>query len=117
MIKHQQKLLLDKYLEGIIEESVFREKQCELQGKLENRIRKTMGNTEEHRGNSVQNDRVENRLRKIRQFLQQNNCISKACVLCLLEKTEKIGIYPDHLELMQTGGKSIIAVKISDMLY
>ena len=117
MIKHQQKLLLDKYLEGIIEEPIFREKQYELQRKLENRIRKTMANTEEHPGNPVQNNRVENRLREIRQFLRQNNSISKACVLCLLEKTEKIGIYPDHLELVQTGEKSIIAVKISDMLY
>ena len=76
-----------------------------------------MGNIEEYPGNSVQNDRVENRVREIRQFLRQNNSISKACVLCLLEKTEKVEIYPDHLELVQTGEKSIIAVKISNMLY
>lgn len=116
-INHQQRLLLDKYLEGIIEEPAFREKQYELQRKLEKSIRKPMGYAEKHGQNLVQNNGVPDRPGQIRQFLEQDHSISKACTLCLLEEIEKIWVYPDRLELVQKGGKSIIAVKISDMLY
>lgn len=116
-IKHQQRLLLDKYLEGIIEEPVFREKQYELQRKLEKRIQKPVERAEEQGRNLAQNNGVQDRPEQIRKFLEQDHSISKACTLCLLEEIEKIRVYPDRLELVQKGGKSIIAVKISHMLY
>ena len=115
-LKYQQRLLLDKYLEGIIEEPVFKEKQHELQRKLENRAQNSPGNAHAYPSDLAE-DYGEERLRRIGQFLEQNNSISKACAMCRLEAVEKIMIYPDHLELVRKDGKSIIAVKISDMLY
>ena len=76
-----------------------------------------MGYAEKHGQNLVQNNGVPDRPGQIRQFLEQDHSISKACTLCLLEEIEKIRVYPDRLELVQKGGKSIVAVKISDMLY
>ena len=123
-IKYQQKLLLDKYLEGIVEEPLYLEKNRGLERKLKacahktgEEVKNSLCSSENSQGNSGQKKEIKERIRETEQFLNQNNSFSKACILCVLEQIDKIIIYPDHLEVTGKAGKCIIAADTSDMLY
>ena len=132
-LRRQQSLLLEKYLEGIIDESLYKEKQRDLQKK-----RKEQDNLEQQKNqrqpdksnqhpqqsqNLPLTDNTENsgtahcvpdsekttgRLTQIKQFLKTTHPISRAYAMCLLEHIEKITVFPTFLEITfrETSGKS-----------
>ena len=116
-IKHQQQLLLDKYLEGMVDEELYKEKCRELQKKRKDRITDSLVEGATARDSQTEAVLIEERLGEIERFLLQTHSVSKAHTLCMLEQVEKIVVYPDHLELVENKGKCIIAASISDMLY
>lgn len=76
-LRQQQSLLLEKYLEGLIDESLYKEKQLDLQSKIQEQNIRNIPKENSHRSFPTPEERLET----IRQFLLQNQCISKACVL------------------------------------
>ena len=92
----QQSLLLEKYLEGMIETPLYNEKQRDLQRKLQEQKARSLLN-ENNKKTSI--DEAEARLEKIRRFLLQNQAFSKACALCILEAVEKITVFPEKTEV------------------
>ena len=116
-IKYQQQLLLDKYLEGLVEESLYQIKERELQNKLKNNIGSRTCRQKNRDFLTEEQEEVEKRLRKTERFFKEHHVVLKACVLCELEMVEKILIYPDHLKVVKKQGKCIIAAETLDMLY
>ena len=123
-IKDQQKLLLDKYLEGLVEESLYREKKEELEKRLNTEVQKKgetakngQGNFKHSHSSLGQKKEIEERIQEIEQFLKRNHSFAHACTLCRLEEIDKILVFPDHLELTGKGGKWIITTAACDMLY
>ena len=116
-IKYQQQLLLDKYLEGLVEESLYQIKERELQNKLKNNTGSRTCRQKNRDFLAEEQEEVEKRLRETEQFLKEHHVILKAYVLCELKMVEKILIYPDHLEVVKKQGKCIIAAETLDMLY
>lgn len=98
-LRQQQSLLLEKYLEGLIDESLYKEKQLDLQSKLQERNTRNTPKENSHRSFPTPEERLET----IRQFLLRNQCISKACVFCMLETVEKIKVFPEGLEVLPKG--------------
>ena len=116
-IKYQQQLLLDKYLEGLVEESLYQIKERELQNKLKNNTGSRTCRQKNRDFLAEEQEEVEKRLRETEQFLKEHHVILKAHVLCELKMVEKILIYPDHLKVVKKQGKCIIAAETFDMLY
>ena len=116
-IKYQQQLLLDKYLEGLVEESLYQIKERELQNKLKNNTGSRTCRQKNRDFPVEEQEEVEKRLRETEQFLKEHHVILKAHVLCELKMVEKILIYPDHLKVVKKQGKCIIAAETFDMLY
>ena len=116
-IKYQQQLLLDKYLEGLVEESLYKIKERELQNKLKNNTGSRTCRQKNRDFPAEEQEEVEKRLRETEQFLKEHHVVLKAHVLCELKMVEKILIYPDHLEVVKKQGKCIIAAETLDMLY
>lgn len=116
-IKYQQQLLLDKYLEGLVEESLYQIKERELQNKLKNNTGSRTCRQKNRDFLAEEQEEVEKRLRETEQFLKEHRVVLKACVLCELKMVDKILIYPDHLKVVKKQGKCIIAAETFDMLY
>ena len=116
-IKYQQQLLLDKYLEGLVEESLYQIKERELQNKLKNNTGSRTCRQKNRDFLAEEQEEVEKRLRKTEQFLKEHHVVLKAHVLCELKMVDKILIYPDHLKVVKKQGKCIIAAETFDMLY
>ena len=100
-LRQQQSLLLEKYLEGIIDESLYKEKQLDLQNKLQEQ--NTWNHPKEKFHRSFPTPEV--RLETIRQFFVKNQCISKAVIFCMLETAEKIIVFPERIEILLKGEK------------
>ncbi len=98
-LRQQQSLLLEKYLEGLIDESLYKEKQLDLQSKIQEQNTRNIPKENSHRYFLTPEERLE----AIRQFLLQNQCISKACVFGMLETVEKITVFPERLEVLKKG--------------
>lgn len=97
-IESQQKLLLDKYLEGIVEEQQFREKQKLLQKKYNEEIsRMAAGKNSSHL--KPDGRLVEERLLEMEEFLGKRDIVSRAMVLCMLKDEDKIMVFPEYLEI------------------
>lgn len=116
-IKYQQQLLLDKYLEGLVEESLYKIKERELQNKLKNNTGSRTCRQKNRDFLEEEQEEVEKRLRETEQFLKEHHVVLKACVLCELKMVDKILIYPDHLKVVKKQEKCIIAAETLDMLY
>ena len=116
-IRYQQQILLDSYLEGIVDEQIYRKKYGELERKLKDQTTDHVRETENRRDTleCEKQDRV--RLCEIEQFLVQSHTVPKAFLFLMLEQMEKVIIYPDHLEFVGKDEKSIVAADISNMLY
>lgn len=111
----QQSLLLEKYLEGLIDESLYKEKQLDLQSKIQEQNIRNIPKENSHRSFPTPEERLET----IRQFLLQNQCISKACVFGMLETVEKITVFPERLEVLQKGklGQTIFLCELCRICY
>ena len=100
-IKYQQQLLLDKYLEGLVEESLYQLKERELQNKLKNNTGSRTCRQKNRDFLAEEQEEVEKRLRKTERFFKEHHVVLKACVLCELKMVDKILIYPDHLKVVK----------------
>ena len=89
-IKYQQQLLLDKYLEGLVEESLYQIKERELQNKLKNNTGSRTCRQKNRDFLAEEQEEVEKRLRETEQFLKEHRVVLKACVLCELKMVDKI---------------------------
>ncbi len=76
-IKYQQQLLLDKYLEGLVEESLYQIKERELQNKLKNNTGSRTCRQKNRDFLAEEQEEVEKRLRETEQFLKRTSCCSK----------------------------------------
>ena len=114
-LRQQQSLLLEKYLEGLIDESLYKEKQLDLQSKIQEQNIRNIPKENSHRSFPTPEERLET----IRQFLLQNQCISKACVFGMLETVEKITVFPERLEVLQKGklGQTIFLCELCRICY
>lgn len=114
-LRQQQSLLLEKYLEGLIDESLYKEKQLDLQSKIQEQNIRNIPKENSHRSFPTSEERLET----IRQFLLQNQCISKACVFGMLETVEKNTVFPERLEVLQKGklGQTIFLCELCRICY
>ena len=85
-IKYQQQLLLDKYLEGLVEESLYQIKERELQNKLKNNTGSSTCRQKNRNFSAEEQKEVEKRLQETEQFLKEHHVVPKARALCELKK-------------------------------
>ncbi len=90
----QKNFLLDKYMNGIINDSDYMKKSKELDSKLDVLSSKMeqLKNSEE-----TKND-MENKLQRIKQELR-NGIIEEEKVSFIMDRVKKIVVYKDHLEI------------------
>ncbi len=93
-VNAQKNFLLDKYMNGIINDSDYMKKSKELNSKLDVLTSKMeqLKNSEE-----TKND-MENKLQKIKQELR-NGIIEEEKVSFIMDRVKKIVVYKDHLEI------------------
>ena len=80
----------DKYLEGLVEESLYQIKERELQNKLKNNTGSRTCRQKNRDFLAEEQEEVEKRLRETEQFLKEHHVVLKACVLCELKMVDKI---------------------------
>ena len=90
-IKRQQKLLLNRYLEGTVSTELYREKQNALQ-EQELSIQQTLSC--EDGGTAVLK-----RMEEIEKFLQKEDVWEKTAALLLVKEVEQIRVYPQYVEV------------------
>lgn len=93
-VNAQKNFLLDKYMNGIINDSDYMKKSKELDSKLDVLSSKMeqLKNSEE-----TKND-MENKLQRIKQELR-NGIIEEEKVAFIMDRVKKIVVYKDHLEI------------------
>ena len=90
-IKRQQKLLLNRYLEGTVPTELYREKQNALQ-EQELSIQQTLSC--EDGGTAVLK-----RMEEIEKFLQKEDVWERTVALLLVKEVEQIRVYPQYVEV------------------
>ncbi len=90
-IKRQQKLLLNRYLEGTVPTELYREKQNALQ-EQELSIQQTLSC--EDGGTAVLK-----RMEEIEKFLQKEDVWERTTALLLVKEVEQIRVYPQYVEV------------------
>lgn len=96
--KAQMDLLVDKLLEGVISDESYRRKQCELeqeQGRLDERLQRLKSGKTEDGGRKEKEERI----KAIERALLDRELPEKAAAACMLEKLDKIWVYPESMEL------------------
>ena len=88
-------LLVDKLLEGILDDSIYRVKQKQLEGELEI----TKNKLKELELKATQRCKVNERIKYIEQKILQKNILEKSTVNTMLDEIEKIVVYPTYLEI------------------
>lgn len=94
-LREQMSRLIDKLLEGVISDEIYRRKQSELEKEQEELHDKLLDLEEKKAKGNV----VEERLRNIEKVLLDGQTVEKATVAGMLEDIENIFIYPEHMEL------------------
>ena len=94
-LREQMSRLVDKLLEGVISDEIYRKKQNELEKEQEELYDKLLELEQKKAKGSV----VEERLRNIEKVLLAGQAVEKATVAGMLEDIEKIFIYPEYMEL------------------
>ena len=94
-IREQLNVLLDKLLEGIISDDIYKEKQKQLQSRLDDSLKKV-------RELEVQREKectLKERILHIKATLKEQHLLEKATVAGMLDEITKIVIYPKHMEI------------------
>lgn len=94
-LREQMSRLVDKLLEGVISDEIYRKKQSELEKEQEELHDKLLDLEQKKAKGNV----VEERLRNIEKVLLDGQTVEKATVAGMLEDIEKISIYPEYMEL------------------
>ncbi len=92
-IRQQMNKLVDKLLEGVISDTIYQEKQKELEDKRKESIERI------RKMKKQETVFPQKRFLAIEQFLKDENQIQKAQVAQRLEEIEKIVIYPCYMEI------------------
>lgn len=90
----RKNLLLEKLLEGIIDDRVYRQKNQELQGKIDC----CKAQIEQLKDDRMQNSNLEERLGMIRERLEQG-IIQQAEIAEMLSDIFQIAVYPERMEI------------------
>ena len=94
-IRKQEDCLLDKLINGVISDTIYKRKQAELQ-KVQAEITKRLSNIKKWK---EKEEGVEKRMQQIKRFLEKEEIIQRAITESFLEEVEKLWIYPKHLEI------------------
>lgn len=92
--EYRKNILLEKLLEGIIDDQAFQRKNRELQEKIE----RCETQAARLKDNTMQNRKPEERLEKIRERLEQG-IIQQAQTAEMIAEIRKIAVYPERLEI------------------
>ena len=94
-IESQQNVLLDKLLDGLISDELYRSKQSLLEQQLASCNEKI----KQYEAEMAKGSELQERIEHIQKVSRENNYIGKATVDGMLEEIEKIVIYPERMEL------------------
>lgn len=100
-IQKRCRVLLEKLLDGVLSDAVYREKQRELEAQLD-RVQKKL---EERREISAQSDRLTERTADMERQMTQGDLLNQAMTAQMLREAERIYVYPAHMEIMFHPGK------------
>lgn len=106
-------LLVDKLLEGVLSDEVYRKKQEELQRRQEE-CREQLGVLEKKK---AQGDVLYNRRLKLEAFLSGSVSFEKAMVRGMLEGVEEIKIFPSYMEIIFKLEKSLLQVDYGNQFH
>lgn len=90
----RKNLLLEKLLEGVIDNQVYQRKNQELQAKIDH----YKAQIEQLKDDAIQNEKPEERLGKIQKRLEQE-VIRQAQTAEMISGIDKIVVYPEHMEI------------------
>lgn len=110
-LESQLNMLLDKLLEGVISDELYRKKQVDIEQQLKIANEKIKKYEEEM---SRENE-LQERIESIQKTLQEGNFIEKATTVGMLEEIDKIVIYPERMELHFSYNK-LLGISKSDVL-
>ncbi len=102
----KKSLLLEKLLEGVVDDNVYLQKNQELQEKVERCQRQIEQMEEESIQNEKENEKKEERLYIIKNRLEKN-IIRQAQTLEMISGITKITVYPECMELYWKAGRMI----------
>lgn len=94
-LENQLNVLLEKLLEGVISDELYRKKQTEIEQQLKASSEKIKNMTEQ----MARGSKLEERMTAIKKALQEGDFIKKASVAGMLEEIEKIVVYPERMEI------------------
>ena len=101
-IRAQMSKLADKLLEGILPDQIYGEKQKELEKKLQ-AVKKKLESLEQK---TTQEAALQDRISEIESIVRQDRVVEKAGVAHLLDKIDRIIIFPEYMELRFGMGKT-----------
>lgn len=94
-IERKMKFLVDKLIDGVLTDQMYRTKQEELEKKRDQNKKKILELTE--RTSNTQN--IKDRLQEIETRLNDDDLFKKATVDDMLEEVDKIVVYPRYMEI------------------
>lgn len=102
-ICRQMEILLDKLLEGVLSDSIYKKRQ----GILEEELTKLQAFKRQENENRIQKGDYEKRLKQIRDFLQDEKIGRQAGVEAYLEHVSALVVYPDHIRMEPSGSRIV----------
>jgi hypothetical protein len=100
-IKSQMTLLVDKLLDGILTDEIYKIKQNELEKKLNDAQERLLRLEKQNASGCVLKDRIAS----IEKTLQEGDIIQKATTAGMIDEIDKIIVYPQYMELVLDVGK------------
>lgn len=94
-LEKQLSILLEKLLEGIISDELYRKKQTEIEQQLKASSEKIKNLTEQ----MAKGSELQERMITIRKALQEGDFIKKASIAGMLEEIDKIVVFPERMEI------------------
>lgn len=94
-IKNQMNVLLDKLLEGIIDNSVYKLKQEQLEGEMKN-IQDKINELELKK---AEENNLKDRLLSIENTIKEKKLLEKATINGMLKEIHRIIVYPQYMEI------------------
>ena len=94
-LEGQVNTLLDKLLEGVISDEIYRSKQ----NAIELQLKATKERIKALEEQMVRGSELQERISQIKKTLQEGDYVEKATVAGMLEEISKIVIYPERMEL------------------
>lgn len=111
-IELQMNILVDKLLEGILEDSLYRVKQKQLETELQ-RIKLKIKELELKR---QKEHALQERIENIEKMILEKNIVERGTVVTMLDEIDKIIIYPTYLEI-ECSCEKMLGVDTSNVLH